>query len=217
MHSNLTIDELCNDLRRQIVDRVLPPGSKISETSLCQRWKVSRTPVREILRRLEAEGFISSARYKGFIVQRITIEDVDQLYTIKISLEGLAGRLATPIIWGDPQKMNELNRLYKEMQDLSKKGNIEGYAKKNREFHYLIWNSCQNKWLIKILQNLDSQIHRFIIGALHVLHRMEKSLLEHGEILEKIKANKGREVEKAIGNHFHKALEDLKRELVLKI
>ncbi len=96
---------------------------------------MSRTPVREILRRLEAEGFISSARYKGFIVQRITLEDVDQLYTIKISLEGLAGRLATPVLWGDTQKMNELHKLYAEMEDLSKNGNIDGYAKKNREFH----------------------------------------------------------------------------------
>ena len=182
MRSAITIEDLCNELRQEIVDRVIPPGSKISEASLCQKWKVSRTPVREILRRLEAEGFISSARYKGFIVQRITIEDVDQLYTIKISLEGLAGRLATPILWGDVHKMNELNRIYTEMEDLSKKGNIEGYAKKNREFHFLIWNSCQNKWLIKILQNLDSQIHRFIIGALHALHRMEKSIREHGAL-----------------------------------
>ncbi len=217
MHPSLTIDGLCSDLRRQIVDRSLVPGTKISEASLCRRWKVSRTPVREVLRRLEAEGFISSVRYKGFVVQRITLEDVDQLYTIKISLEGLAGRLATPVLCEDPQRMNELNTLYAEMKAFSKNGNIEAYAKKNNGFHYLIWNSCQNRWLIKILENLDSQIHRFIVNALHVPHRMENSLKEHGEILGKINAKKGKEVEKAIGNHFRKALEDLKKELIQKI
>jgi DNA-binding GntR family transcriptional regulator len=177
---------------------------------------VSRTPVREVLRRLEAEGFISSARYKGFIVQRITLEDVDQLYTIKISLEGLAGRLATPTLSEDAQRMNELNTLYTEMKAFSENGDIEAYVRRNNAFHYLIWNSCQNRWLIKILENLDSQIHRFIVNALHVPHRMEKSVKEHGEILEKIKQKKGREAEKSIGNHFQKALEDLKKELIQK-
>jgi DNA-binding GntR family transcriptional regulator len=214
MPSNLSIDGLCNDLRQQIVGRVLLPATKLSEASLCRRWKVSRTPVREVLRRLEAEGLISSARYKGFIVQRITLEDVDQLYTIKISLGGLAGRLASPVFSKDPQKMRELNKLYAEMKVLSKSGDIEAYAKKNNEFHYLIWNSCQNRWLIKILENLSLQIHRFIVNALYVPQRMENSSAEHGEILEKIKRGNGKAVEKAIGNHFRKALEDLKKELV---
>jgi len=216
MHCSLTIDELCSDLRQQIADRSLVPGTKISEASLCRRWKVSRTPVREVLRRLEAEGFISSIRYKGFVVQRITLEDVDQLYTIKISLESLAGRLATPILCEDAQRMNELNTLYTEMKALSKNADIEAYVRKNNGFHYLIWNSCQNRWLIKILENLDSQIHRFIVNALHVPRRMEKSVKEHGEILEKIKGKRGGEVEKAIGKHFQKALEDLKKELIQK-
>jgi len=217
MPSNLSIDGLCSDLRQQIVGRVLLPATKLSEASLCRRWKVSRTPVREVLRRLEAEGLISSARYKGFIVQRITLEDVDQLYTIKISLEGLAGRLATPVFSKDPQKMKELNKIYAEMKILSKNGDIEAYAKKNNEFHYLIWNCCQNRWLIKILENLSLQIHRFIVKALYVPQRMGNSSAEHGEILEKIKKGNGKAVEKAIGNHFRKALEDLKKELVQKI
>ena len=217
MPSNLSIDGLCKDLRQQIVGRVLLPATKLSEASLCRRWNVSRTPVREVLRRLEAEGLISSARYKGFIVQRITLEDVDQLYTIKISLEGLAGRLATPVFSKDPQKMKELNKLYAEMKVLSKNGDIEAYAKRNNEFHYLVWNSCQNRWLIKILENLSLQIHRFIVNALHVPQRMENSSVEHGEILGKIKKGNGKAVEKAIGNHFRKALEDLRKELVQKI
>jgi len=70
---------------------------------------------------------------------------------------------------------------------------------------------------LKILENLDLQIHRFIVNALHVPTRMENSVMEHGEILENIKRGNGKAVEKAIGNHFRKALEDLKKELVQKI
>ena len=70
---------------------------------------------------------------------------------------------------------------------------------------------------LKIQENLDLQIHRFIVNALHVPTRMENSVKEHGEILERIKTRKGKGVGKAIGNHFRKALEDLKKELVQKI
>jgi DNA-binding GntR family transcriptional regulator len=210
-------DQIHSELRQEIIRREIPPGARLSENILSQRWKVSRTPIREILRRLEAEGLISSVRYKGFIIQRITFEDINQLYTIKISLEGLAGRLATPVLSQYPQKMKELDKLHAEMKAFSKKGDIELYAKKNNEFHYLIWNSCQNRWLIKILENLSLQIHRFIVKALNVPRRMENSVVEHGEILEKIKEGKGKAVEKTIGNHFRKALEDLQKELVQKI
>jgi DNA-binding GntR family transcriptional regulator len=217
MSKKLTIDDICRELRQQIVDRVIPPGTKLTENILCKKWNVSRTPVREALRRLESEGLLTSQRYKGLVVNSITIEDIDQLYTIRICLEGLAGRLATPIISQDPNGLRFLERLCKEMEVLSKKNNTEGYIKKNNEFHSYIWHSCGNKWLIKILENISSQVKRFIVKALYVPRRMEKSVQEHWEIYEKLKALDARSVEEAIGNNHRRALEDLKRELVTRI
>jgi DNA-binding GntR family transcriptional regulator len=210
----VNIDTLCTDLRQQIVRRHLLPGTKLSEVSLSRKWNVSRTPVREVLRRLEAEGFLSSERYKGFVVQRITLDDVVQLYTIKISLESLAGRLATPFIFGDPAKLAELEKLCAEMKTFSSKGNVRGYARANHEFHSFFWTVSGNKWLIKILENLDSQVHRFIVNALNIPNRFQSSIHEHLEICEKVRAGDGKGVEKAIGKHHGQALEDLKQELL---
>jgi len=100
--------------------------------------KVSRTPIREVLRRLEAEGLATFLRFKGFVVNSISIEDMNHIYTIKASLEGLAGRLCTPIISTDPEKMETLQRLCSEMQGFSKRNDVEAYSRKNIEFHAAI-------------------------------------------------------------------------------
>lgn len=144
----------------------------------------------------------------------ITIKDIEDLYTIKISLEGLAGRLARPILSANPEKLKALEKSCKQMESLSRKGDTEAYAKSNDEFHFHIWNSCENKWLIRILENLSLQIRRSIVRALYVPCRMEKSVREHWEIYKHLKTGNAKGVERAIGNHFKEALEDLKSEVI---
>jgi DNA-binding GntR family transcriptional regulator len=214
MHSK--IEEVYSDLRKQIINRSIPPGTRISDSRLSTRWNVSRTPIREVLRRLESEGLVTSYPHRGFIVNTITIQDIEQLYTIKINLEGLAGRLATPIISSDPKKLKILDGLCEDMESLFKKGDIETYTKKNDEFHYYIWNSCGNRWLIKILENLSSQVSRFIVKALQIPNRMKKSVKEHWEIHRNLKMRDSKGVEKAIANHFQNSFDDLRNELMMQ-
>lgn len=216
MRSRQTLNTIYSELRQQIVNRSIPPGTKLSENRLSKRWNVSRTPIREVLRRLESEGLVTSFRYKGFIVNSISIEDVDQIYTIKTSLEGLAGRLSTSIISKDPGKMRTMQRLCREMEILAKKMDVEVYSRKNIEFHVSIWHWCGNPWLIKILDNLSSQLNRFIVNALHVPHRMDRSVKEHRKIIEAFKIGNAKAVENALGNHFKRASEDLKKEIIKK-
>jgi DNA-binding GntR family transcriptional regulator len=217
MRQHLTIERLHSELRQQIVSREIPPGAKLSESLLCRRWNVSRTPLREVLRQLESEGLVTSHRHKGFMINPITLEDLTQLYPIRISLEGLAGRLATPVISGDPKKLKALEKMCVEMERHFKKGEIEAYISVNNEFHSFIWRSCENGWLIKILENLSSQVNRFMVKSLHVPNRIDRSVREHREIYEKLKSGNGKAVEKAIQTNHRKAFEDLRRELVNSI
>ena len=217
MRPQLTIDQIYSELRQEIVNRLIPPGTKLSENLLSKRWHVSRTPIREVLRRLEAEGLVTSSRYKGVVVNSISIEDIDQIYTIKMSLEGLAGRLATPIISKDPVKRKRLQRLCGEMERFSKKTDVAAYSRKNIEFHLAVWHWCGNPWLIRILDNLSSQLNRYIVNALHVPNRMGRSVGEHWKIVEAFEVGSAKAVEKGLVNHFKKASEDLKRELVRNI
>jgi len=213
MPAAVTLDQICSDLRRQIMDRSLPPGAKLSEPILCRQWKVSRTPIREALRRLESEGLIHSSRYRGFTVNTISMEDMEKIYAIMINLDSLAGRLATPFLSRDPKKLKALDHVSREMTRFMERGDAKSYIRKNFEFHFLLLHACGNPWLIRILENLHVQTNRFIVNALYIPRRMESSCQEHGDILNRLKRGDARGVERAIANHFGKALIDLKSEL----
>jgi DNA-binding GntR family transcriptional regulator len=197
----------------EIVSRNFPPGMKLSEQLLCNRWKVSRTPIREALRHLESEGFISSSKNKGFVVTSISMHDVEQIYTILITLDSLAGKLATPSIANNSQKLESLRSLCEEMKELCEKRDVEGYMRKNLEFHTIIFRSSDNAWIVKILENLHSHTNRFILNALYIPRRIEKSVQEHLEILRCIEKGNEKGVEKAISVHFTRSLNDLKAEI----
>lgn len=209
----MALQDLCDAIRMEIVSRNFPPGLKLSEQMLCSRWNVSRTPIREALRHLESEGFISSSKHKGFVVTSISMHDVEQIYTIMINLDSLAGRLATPFIADDSQKLERLRTLCRDMQGLCEKKDVEGYMRKNLEFHSIIFRSSENAWIIKILENLHAHTNRFILKALYIPRRIEKSVQEHVEILRCIEQGDEKGVEKAIAVHFSRSLSDLKNEI----
>jgi DNA-binding GntR family transcriptional regulator len=209
----MTLEDLCAEIRMEIVSRNFPPGMKLSENILCSRWNVSRTPIREALRHLESEGFISSSKHKGFVVTSISMHDVEQIYTIMINLDSLAGRLAAPFIANDSQKLERLRTLCRDMQGLCEKKDVEGYMRKNLEFHSIIFRSSENAWIIKILDNLHAHTNRFILKALYIPRRIEKSVQEHIEILRCIAKEDEKGVEKAIAVHFSRSLSDLKNEI----
>ncbi len=209
----MSLKDLCAAIRMEIVSKNFPPGMKLSEQILCNRWKVSRTPIREALRHLESEGFISSIKHKGFVVTSISMHDVEQIYTILMRLDSLAGRLATPTLFNDPEKLEILRTLCTEMMELCGKRDIEGYMKKNLEFHSIIFRSSESSWIINILENLHSHTNRFILNALYIPRRIEKSVQEHREILRCIEQGDEKGVEKAIAAHFVKSLKDLRTEI----
>jgi len=211
--AKMSLDELHSAIRMEIVDRNLPPGTKISEKSLCERWNVSRTPIREALRRLESEGFVSSNKNRGFVVTSLSFQDVEHIYTILIGLDSLAGRLATPRIAKDPQTLAILRELQANMVASFKNNDVAGYTENNIKFHSHIFYSSGNPWIIRILDNLHFQTNRFIINALYIPRRMEKSANEHAEILRNLEKGDERGVEKAIASHFSNSLNDLKNEI----
>ena len=99
------------------------------------------------------------------------------------------------------------------MKELCEKRDIEGYMKRNLEFHSIIFRSSENSWMINILENLHSHTNRFILNALYIPRRIEKSVQEHLEILRCIEKGNEKGVEKAISAHFTRSLNDLRAEM----
>ncbi|MDA8123633.1 MAG: GntR family transcriptional regulator [Deltaproteobacteria bacterium] len=209
----MALKDLCDAIRGEIVSRDFPPGMKLSEPMLCKRWNVSRTPIREALRHLESEGFINSNRNKGFVVTSISLRDVEEAYTIMINLDSLAGRLATPLIVNDPEKIEELRRLCEDMRALAKKKDVDNYIRANGEFHSLIFRASENVWLIRILENIHAHTNRFILKTLYIPRRIDKSTQEHDKIFKCIENRDAERAGKAIATHFTKAFADLEDEI----
>lgn len=187
MQSVVSVEGIRASICHDIVNRVMPPGSRLLESSLCKKWNVSRTPVREALRLLESEGFVALTKNKGFVVTNITFEDMEHLYAIMMELDGLAGSLATPHIAKDPQILAYMECLHREMAACRDQMDIKGFIERNVKFHSCIFNACGNPWLVNALKNLHLHTNRFIVKALYIPQRIVKSVKEHAAVLSCLK------------------------------
>jgi DNA-binding GntR family transcriptional regulator len=106
-------DLVLTSMREAILSGELPPGSRLRQEKLAERFGTSRIPVREALRALEYEGLVRSSPYRGFAVTELDAEDIEEVYDLRIVLEGHAVRLAVPLM--TDEDLRELDELYAEM------------------------------------------------------------------------------------------------------
>jgi DNA-binding GntR family transcriptional regulator len=120
-------------IREAILNLSLQPGEPLHEVVLAERLGVSRTPVREAIRRLQSEGLVESSPSRGVAVAQVSVEDVENAYMVLEVLEGLAGRLAAQRITEDAA--NGLRRLISELQDAAVAADVERWTRLDAEFH----------------------------------------------------------------------------------
>ena len=192
MENNLKIEgyELLNQkvyrvLKEAIIKGFLEPGTKLLENKIAEKMQVSRTPVREAMQKLVAEGFVKTSPNKKMIVSEVSLADIKEVLQIRGVLEGLAARIVAKKI--NRQEIIELENIVAQMSLHVNKENLSSYCKVDDEFHDLILNICGNKWIIQIRDNLGSFIYRSRIKSLSVPGRLKHSLEEHLAIMESLK------------------------------
>ena len=152
-----------NTIEQEILDGKLKNGEILTELKLCEILSVSRTPVREALKRLKQEGMIVESG-KGAIVVGITPKDIDDIYAVRIRLEGLAASMccenATDDIINDLRETVELQEFY------ITRGNYENLRNLDSEFHRKIYEHCGSKVLSNILTDLHRKVQRFRLTSL---------------------------------------------------
>jgi DNA-binding GntR family transcriptional regulator len=182
-------------LKTEIIKGSLKPGTKLSEGKIAKQMEVSRTPIREALRELAAEGFVKISPNQGVVVSNASVEDVQEVLQIRGVLEGLAARLATKMI--SEEEIKELEKYQKQMEHYTKKDDVLAFSEMDAEFHELILNVCGNNRLIQIRKNLSDQAHRYRIRSLSVPGRLKYSLKEHQEIVEALKRKNAEQADDA--------------------
>jgi DNA-binding GntR family transcriptional regulator len=189
-----------NAIRDAIVSGKIPPGKRLVEKQLADKIGVSRTPVREALRKLELEGFIEMIPRKGALVKALNEKDIRDILEIRASLEGLAARLACANMV--PAELRKLKKIKREFNDAQKENNLELMLLKDVELHDLIFESAKNKRLIQFINNLREQIYRLRLTYLKDDDFRDQIAREHDELVAAIERGDAEKAEAISTTHI---------------
>jgi DNA-binding GntR family transcriptional regulator len=200
-------DKVFTALREAILNGSLKPGQNLIETKLAEEMGVSRTPIREAIRKLELEGLVSSVPNKGVVVKGISVQDVNDIYTIRFCLEGLAARWAVARV--TEEELAKLEENLDLMEFYTKRNDLTQVNSKNTEFHETIFRATKSKPLRQILSSLQEHVQRARTASLQVPGRPEKALSEHRAIFEAFKKRDAEAAEHLITLHIKNSRDNL--------
>lgn len=185
-------DVVFNSIRKAILMGELKPGERLMEIALAERMGVSRTPIREAMRKLELEGLVVMIPRKGAQVAHLTESDLNDVLEVRIALEKLAIEKAC-FRMTDAEYI-ELLSASEDFERLIPTGSLEELAQADEDFHEAIYRAAGNKRLLQVLHNLREQIYRYRIEYLKEERSRELLVKEHHEMTNAIKS---RDVAKA--------------------
>ncbi len=190
-------------LREAIINGKLAPGERLMEIQMAEEMGVSRTPVREAIRKLELEGLVVMIPRKGAYVAGLSLKDIADVFEIRGALEGLAAELASERI--TDTELEELERYLVKISEDSETGNVDKVVETDTDFHSLIYKASRNQWLSQIIGNLREQIQRFRTTSLSYPGRMKVAVEEHRKIVEAISIRDGELARKLAQEHIENA------------
>lgn len=169
-------------IREDILNDKYKTGDKIVEAKLADELGVSRTPVREALKQLELDGLVDNIPNRGVIVKGITNQDILDIYTIRVAMEGIAARWAVERM-GD-EIVEELKEIYDLMEFYTFKKDVDKIFELNTKFHETIYTATKSRYLEQVLRGFQLFIKSTRNKSLKCEGRSEEALIEHKAILE---------------------------------
>ena len=196
-------DVVFENLREAILEGNLKPGQRLMEVQLAEQLGVSRTPVREAIRKLELEGLVVMIPRKGAYVANMSLKDVIDVLEIRSSLEGLAASLSAERITDEDIKT--LESIVEEFEQNVDESNVEALLKNDVEFHECIFKSTNNKKLHQLINSLWEQVYRFRVTYISDYDSTVNIIEEHKMILDAIKKGDSEMAKKYAMEHIEKA------------
>lgn len=202
-------EELTDRLRSMIIEGVLTAGEKVPEKALCEKLGVSRTPMREALKVLAADGLLNLEPNKGARVRIITMEDLEEVFPLMGALESLAGELACKNI-SDAQ-IAEITSEHNQMMVEFNSSNMPNYFKHNEQIHHLIMAAAANKTLTDMYRTLSLRIRsgRYIANMSPA--RWQQAVDEHEEMLVALTNRDGAELGSILKRHLNNKMDTVRQ------
>ena len=207
IHSSLH-DQVAATLREQIFAGTLAPGSFVDEVALCESLKISRTPLREALKVLTAEGLVRHEPRRGCFVNEVTEQDLDEIFPVIALLEGRCAHEAARN--ASDADLAALESLHERLQKAARGKRIVDYYDTNFAIHEAIITLASNRWLAQVIGDLRKILKLARLQQLHAPGRLEQSLREHMAVFAALKARDCEGAEAAMRTHLTRQREALR-------
>lgn len=193
-------DVVFQTLRQAILRGELEPGERLMEIQLANKLGVSRTPIREAIRKLELEGLVLMIPRRGAIVAEITEKSLKDVLEVRKALEELSVQLACERI--TEEEIEQLKDAAKNFEEALKTEDVTAFAEADVQFHDVIYFSTQNQRLIQLLYNLREQMYRYRVEYLKRKEVHPTLLEEHNYIIQCLEKRDKFGATKAISTHI---------------
>ena len=198
-------DVVFNTLRQAILKGELEPGERLMEIQLADRLGVSRTPIREAIRKLELEGLVLMIPRKGAEVAKISEKSLRDVLEVRRSMEELAIELACQRI--TEEEIDDLDMARKAFSDAVARKEMMLMAETDEAYHDIIYKGTCNSRLVQIINNLREQMYRYRIEYLKRPEAYPKLLSEHEEIIRRIEKKEKEEAADMVCKHIDNQVE----------
>lgn len=201
-------DELAVRVRKMIVEGEIEAGARINERTLCERFGVSRTPIREALKVLAREGYVQLHPGRGSTAADLTLKDIEEAFPVMAALEALAGELAAR--HATDAQIASILALHEEMRARHREGDRPAYFALNERIHLAIAEGSSNATLERMQRSLDGRVRRGRYQANMSRARWDQAMAEHEQIADALGARDGARLGNLLRRHLENKLNALR-------
>jgi len=203
---------VCETLRNAIVEGILKPGERLMEIHVSEELGVSRTPVREAIRKLELEGFVVMIPRRGTYVSNLSIKDINEVFEVRTALDILAAGMAAERI--TEEELERMERLLVEIGEYIEQDDIAKIVEADSQFHDILYSASRNARLVGIINNLREQLTRFRSISMSYPGRLKEMLGEHTRMVESLGRRNVTLAKRLAGEHMANAEQTLLKNML---
>jgi DNA-binding GntR family transcriptional regulator len=198
--SRALYQEVAGRLRQAIFSHEFEPGSWIDEQALAKAYGISRTPMREALKVLSAEGLVTLKPRRGCYVAEVSEPEVEEIFPVLALLEGRCAYEAT--LKATPEDLRHLQELHQELERRAARKDTQGFFSVNQEFHGALHRIAANRWMLQFINDMRKVMRLVRYHSLWMHGRLEQSLTEHRAIMAAIQNREPELAEKCMREHL---------------
>jgi DNA-binding GntR family transcriptional regulator len=203
-------DEVALRLREMLVEARIAPGAKLNERELCALLRISRTPLREAIKLMAAEGLVDLLPNRGAVAVRLSESDVVHAFEVLAGLEGMSGELAAQRI--TDTELAEIRALHYEMLACFTRSDLSGYYRLNARIHVAINSAAKNPLLSKTYREINARVQSLRFRTNQNKPMWKLAMKEHEQMLEALDARDAVAARRVLVEHVLR-----KRDVVLEL